>query len=249
MKCILIDDESDCLELLAILLQKHCPELEVTGQYQDPQQGIEAIWDSRPDLVFLDVDMPGTNGFGVLDACRQIPFQVVFTTAYHEYAVRAFKYSATDFLLKPIDRSELLEAVKKARQTRSMKQLAEQREVLFNYLDPAKPNREKIALPSSDGTVFLPIANIEYCQADGNYVKIFVSGQLKEMLFVRSLREMEELLPAVDFFRTHNSYLVNLRRVRQYIRGEGGELKMENGALVPVSRPKKQEVIERLNKI
>jgi two-component system LytT family response regulator len=249
MNCILIDDEADCLELLALLIQKYCPELHILGQYDHPRAAIDAIWEKRPDLVFLDVDMPEINGFGVLDACREVPFQVIFTTAYQEYAVKAFKYSATGYLLKPIDRSDLWEAVQKARHTQSVQQLAEQREVLFNYMHPMQPGKEKIALPTADGIVFLPVADIEYCEADGNYTKIFVAGRPKEMLFVKPLKEIEEMLQGGAFYRTHNSYLVNLKKVRQYIKGEGGELKMNNDQLVPVARPKKQELLERLSRI
>lgn len=249
MTCILIDDEADCLELLALLIHKYCPELQIIGQYSIPSQAIEAIWEKRPELVFLDVDMPGINGFGVLDACREVPFQVIFTTAYQEYAVKAFKYSAIGYLLKPIDRSELWEAVQKARHMQSVQQLAEQREVLFNYLHPTHPTRERIALPTTDGLVFLPVADIEYCEAAGNYTRVFITNLQREMLFVKPLKEIEEMLHGSTFYRTHHSYLVNLKKVRQYIRGEGGELKMGNDRLVPVSRPKKQELLERLNRI
>lgn len=249
MNCVLIDDEADCLELLALLIRKYCPELHIIGQYDDPHAGIDAIWEKRPDLVFLDVDMPRINGFGVLDACREVPFQVIFTTAYQEYAVKAFKYSATGYLLKPIDRGDLWEAVQKARHMRSVQQIAEQREVLFNFMHPTHPNKERIALPTADGIAFLPVADIEYCEADGNYTRVFVAGRQKEMLFVKPLKEIEEMLQGSTFYRTHNSYLVNLKKVRQYIRGEGGELRMGNDRLVPVARPKKQELLERLNSI
>lgn len=250
MNCILIDDEPDCLELLDLLIGKYCPDLRIVGQYGSPRAGIEAIWDMRPDLVFLDVDMPEINGFGVLDACRDVPFQVIFTTAYQEYAVRAFKYSATDYLLKPIDRIDLVEAVQKARHKLSVQQLEEQREVLFNHLYPTQPNKEKIALPTNDGIAFLSVADIEYCEADGNYTKIFVSGRERDMLFVKHLKDIEETLQGGAFFRPHNSFLVNLKKVVQYIRGDsGGNLKMKNGNLVPVARSRKQALLERLSRL
>lgn len=249
MTCILIDDERDCLDLLAILIHKHCPDLEIIGQFQSPKQGIEAIWDHRPDLVFLDVDMPEVNGFGVLDACREVPFQTIFTTAFQEYAVRAFKYSATDYLLKPIERQDLMESVKKAREARSAQQHAEQREILLNFMNPKGPSREKIALPTSEGIVFLPVADIDYCQADGNYTRVFTADMPNGALFVKSLREIEEMLQGQYFCRSHNSYLVNLKKVKGYIRGDGGELRMSNGKTVPVARPRKQEILERLSRI
>jgi two-component system LytT family response regulator len=249
MTCILIDDEADCLELLALLIQKYCPELKITGLYSSPKAAIDAIWENRPELIFLDVDMPEINGFAVLDACREIPFQVIFTTAYQEYAVKAFKYSAIGYLLKPINREELWEAVQKARHMQSVQHLIQQREVLFNYLHPTKPNKEKIALPSAHGIVFLSIADIVYCEADGNYTKIFSASQQKQLLFIKPLKEIEEMLQGSTFYRTHNSYLVNLKEVGLYIKGEGGEVKMSNGKLVPVARPKKQEMLDLLSRM
>ncbi len=252
MTCILIDDEPDCLELLALLIRKYCPELEITGQFGSPRAGIDAIWETRPDLVFLDVDMPEINGFGVLDACKEVPFQVIFTTAYQDYAVKAFKYSATGYLLKPINREELWDAVQKARHMQSVQHIAQQREVLFNFMHPTQPNKEKIALPSADGLVFLPVSDIVYCEADGNYTKVFGTskeGKVKQLLFVKPLKEIEEMLQGGAFYRPHNSYLVNLKEVGQYIKGEGGELKMSNGKLVPVARPKKQEILELLSRM
>jgi two-component system LytT family response regulator len=185
----------------------------------------------------------------VLDACREVPFQVIFTTAYQDYAVKAFKYSAIGYLLKPINREELWDVVQKARHMHSVQDLVQQREVLFNFMHPTKPNKEKIALPSADGIVFLPVGDIVYCEADGNYTKIFSASQQKHLLFVKSLKEIEEMLQGGSFYRTHNSYLVNLKEVGQYIKGEGGELKMSTGQLIPVARPKKQEMLELLSQM
>lgn len=249
MKCILIDDEPDCLELLDLMIKKYCPELDVLGQYSCPLAGIEAIWDWRPDLVFLDVDMPKINGFGVLDACKQLPFQVIFTTAYDKYAVQAFKWSATDFLLKPIERMELIAAAQKAKRQKSMLYLEEQRDLLFKYLDQSKPARETIAFPTSEGIVFLKVADIEYFEASGNYSTVYTTDNPRGALFVRSLREIEEMVLDHNFIRTHNSFLVNLDKVKRYIRGDGGDLEMSNDKLVPIARHKKKVVLERMGKL
>jgi two-component system LytT family response regulator len=249
MKCILIDDEPDCLELLELMIKKHCPELVVLDKYSCPRAGIEGIWDWRPELVFLDVDMPEINGFGVLDACKKLPFQVIFTTAYDKYAVQAFKCSATDFLLKPIDRMELIAAAEKAKRQKSMQQLEEQRELLFEYLDQARPPREKIAFPTSEGIVFLKVADIEYFEASGNYSIVYTTDNPRGTLFVRSLREIEEMLLDKNFIRPHNSFLVNLEKVKRYIRGDGGDLEMSNDKLVPIARHKKKVVLERMGKL
>jgi two-component system, LytTR family, response regulator len=247
MTCILLDDESDCLELLKLSIEQRCPELRILGQYQEPEAGIEAIKNLRPNLVFLDVDMPRINGFGVLEACRGVPFQIIFTTAYQEYAIRAFKYSATGYLLKPIDKQDLWEAVQKARHMDSVQQLAEQREVLFNYLHPSAPKRDKIALHTGDGIMFLPVNDILFCKAEGNYTYITLEGRDQPMLFVVPLKEIEEMLSGGPFCRPHNSYVVNLDKVEQFLKGDNIGLKMRNNdKCVPVARSKKQEVLDRL---
>lgn len=249
MTCLLIDDESDGLDLLALLIQKYCPELQIIGQYDQPEAGIAAIRALRPELVFLDVAMPDINGFEVLEACRDIPFHLIFTTAFNEYAVRAFKYSAIGYLLKPVDQEELQEAVQRAQQLLTIRQHAQQRDILFDVLQPAKPVREKIALSTADGLLFLKISDILYCKAEGNYTRVFSLHQEKPELFTKQLHHIEELLPPDTFYRSHHSYLVNLKHVEQFIRSGNGELKMKDGQRVPVSRSQKEGLLERLSSI
>ncbi len=249
MTCILIDDEADGLDLLALLIQKHCPDVQIIGQYNSPEAGITAIRAMRPDLVMLDVEMPEINGFGVLEACRDIPFHLIFTTAFNEYAVRAFKYSAIGYLLKPVDEEDLKEAVQKAQHLLTVQQHAQQRDILFDLLQPSKPVREKIALPSSKGIVFLSISDILYCKAEGNYTQVFSLHQEKSLLLTKQLHFMEELLPMDAFYRSHHSYLINLKHVEQFVRNGDGELKMKGGDMVPVSRAQKEGLLERLSHI
>jgi two-component system LytT family response regulator len=247
MTCILIDDEADGLDLLALLMQKHCPAVQVIGQYNNPKEGVTAIRATHPNLVLLDVEMPELNGFDVLEACRDIPFHVIFTTAFNEYAVRAFKYSAIGYLLKPVDQEDLKEAVQRAQHLLTVGQHAQQRDLLFDLLQPNKPIQEKIALPTSEGILFLHISEILYCEAEGNYTKIFCLHPRKPLLFTKLLKYIEELLPADTFYRSHNSYLVNLKHVEQYSRD--GELLLKDGHKVPVSRAQKEGLLERLNNI
>lgn len=250
MSCILIDDETDGLHLLATLIGKHCPELHIIGRYDNPWTGIQAIRTLSPDLVFLDVEMPEINGFGVLEACRDLSFQVIFTTAFSQYAVRAFKYSAIGYLLKPIDEEDLKEAVQKAKSLQTIHDYhAQQRDILFDGLHPTQPRHDKIALPTADGLAFLTIQDIVYCKADGNYTDIWLRNQPKKQTFTKLLKYIEELLPTDVFYRVHHSYLINLQQVEQYIKGEGGEVKMSNGDLVPVARPNKQELLRLLESI
>ena len=247
MTCILIDDETDGLDLLALLIQKHCPGVQIIGQYNSPAAGIAAIRSMRPNLVLLDVEMPEIDGFDVLEACRDIPFHVIFTTAYNAYAVRAFKYSAIGYLLKPVDEEDLQEAIQKAQHLLTVQQHAEQRAILFDSLQQARPARQKIALPGADGIVFLHISDIIYCKAEGNYTSVFILHQNRPQLFTRQLIFIENLLPEDVFYRSHNSYLVNLQHVEQYSRE--GELLLRDGHKAPVSRAQKDGLLERLKQI
>ena len=239
MRVVLIDDEANCLEMLALLIERYCPMLQIVGQFEDPSVAVQKIPVLKPDLVFLDVDMPVLNGFEVLDKTKHTPFAVIFTTAHNQYAVKAFKYSATDYLLKPVDKEELINAVQKVQyQTDRIK-------ILLDYVNPIKPSKERVALPTSDGIIFMNIKDIVFCESDGNYTKIYIQ-EGKPFTFTKTLKDMEELLHESSFYRVHHSYLVNLKQVEKYIRTDGGDIKMSNGKIIPVSRQKKEEVLGAL---
>jgi two-component system, LytTR family, response regulator len=245
MRVILIDDELNCLEMLALLIERYCPILQIIGQFNDPSVAVEKIPDLKPDLVFLDVQMPDLTGFDVIERCRKTPFQVIFTTAYEQYALKAFKYSAIDYLLKPIDKEELITAVQKARQMNQAHYQTEQRDILLDFVHPIKPTKERVALPTSDGISFINLKDIVFCESDGNYTKIY-NQQGKSAVFAKPLKDIEELLNDNSFHRVHNSYLVNLKHVDKYIRADGGDVKMSNGKIIPVSRQKKEDVLTAL---
>ncbi len=248
MKAILIDDEPNCLEMLEILIKRYCPDLHIVGQFEDPSVAVNTIPDLMPDLVFLDVQMPILSGFDVIERCHATRFNVIFTTAYEQYALKAFKYSAIDYLLKPIDKEDLITAVQKARHTHHVHYQAEQRNILLDYVNPMKHSREKVALSTSDGIVFITIKDIVYCESQGNYSKIFTQ-QGKSFTFTKPLKDLEEMLHENQFFRVHHSYLVNLRKVEKYIRTDGGDIKLTNGKIIPVSRQKKEEVLAALTNL
>ena len=248
MNALLIDDESDCLEMLEILIKRYCPNLQIIGQIEDPSVAVNKIPTLKPDLVFLDVDMPILNGFDVLDKCRDTPFPVIFTTAHNQYAVKAFKYSAIDYLLKPIDKEELITAVQKAQHVHQINCHAQQRNILLNYVNPLKQTKQKVALSTSDGIVFLNIKDIVYCESQGNYSNVYTQDG-KSHTFTKSLKDLEEMLYENLFFRVHHSFLINLRKVEKYIRTDGGELKMSDSKHIPVSRQKKDEVLNALSKL
>jgi two-component system LytT family response regulator len=239
LKAVLIDDEPNCLKMLEWELQNACPNVQIAALCESGKDGLRAIQSHRPDLVFLDVDMPYMNGFEMLELLPDINFEVVFTTAHDEYAVKAFKINALDYLLKPIDEEELKSAIEKA----------EEKKRNYRSLD-TKPNNDprenvirKVALPTFEGLVFVEVGQIIYCQSDNNYTKIFLKSE-KDLFISKTLKEIEELLGNYFFFRVHNSFLVNLNEIKTYVKADGGYLVMSNDHKVRVSRTKKDSLLQ-----
>jgi two-component system LytT family response regulator len=246
MKCIIIDDEKHCREVLQVLIQKHCPQLTVLQSFASAKEAIEGLELLQPDLIFLDIEMPGMNGFEFLESFSRRDFAVIFTTAYNEYAIKAIKHSALDYLLKPIDKDELVQAVERARDDRSQK-TAGRVEQLLQSMMPA-PTTRRFAVPTLEGLTLINPDDILYVKSDGPYSHFYFTDG-RHLLISKTLKEAEEVLPANDFFRIHNSYMVNMKYVQKYLRGEGGEVVMSNGEQLPVSRNKKQEFLGLLEKI
>ncbi|MEZ4984480.1 MAG: LytTR family DNA-binding domain-containing protein [Saprospiraceae bacterium] len=245
MTTFLIDDEPYSTDVLRIMLEKYCPDIVVTGVYNDPVLALENLQNNPPNLVFLDIEMPRLNGFDLLRQCPQPPFSVIFTTAYDQYAVRAFKFNAVDYLLKPVDKDELIQAVEKV--TKNNVPNAQQLDALS--LLHKHPTPERIALPVGHELLFVNVADLLYMESDGAYVSVYLVGQNKPVLLAKSLREFVELLNNPQFFRVHNSYLVNMRHIQKIIRTDGGEVVMANGRSLPVARAKKQELMSRIAKV
>lgn len=247
MKAILVDDELYCTELLSALLAKNCPEVEVVAEFNDPQKAAAFIRDNPPDILFLDIEMPRLNGFDLLERVRPVSFQVVFTTAYNQYALRAIKISALDYLLKPIDIEELKAAVEKAQQQQQSPQWG-QFELMERTRSAGEAPPKTIALSTLEGLHFVEVADILYCRSEGSYTNLlFMDGE--SMLLSKPIKDVGELLIPAGFLRVHNSYLINLSHIKKYIRGEGGEIIMKNGDTVPVSRSKKAEFLDRIARL
>jgi two-component system LytT family response regulator len=246
LKVAILDDERNSVEVLQLLIEKYCPGLEITAMFTDPAEAVVALRATPPDVLFLDIEMPGLSGFEVLDQLRPAPFSVVFTTAYNQYAVRAFKYSAVDYLLKPISRQEVLHTAARLQETRQL--LHSSQYDLLRQAYPATSAPERIALTTSEGLQIVAVADIMYCESEGPYthVHFWPKGRL---LVSRTLKEADEVLTPCGFMRVHHSFLVNLRYVERYIRGEGGEMVMKNGAHVPLARSKKQVFLEGFARI
>jgi two-component system, LytTR family, response regulator len=247
MTAFLIDDEPHCTDVLRVLLEKHCPQVQIVGIFNDPEAALAALPHRMPDLVFLDIEMPVLNGFDWLKRCPPaLDFRLIFTTAYDQYAVKAFKFNALDYLLKPIDKQELMAAVQKSAQ--SALPTALQMDAV-RYLSQ-HPVPERIALPLGQDLIFVEVEDLLYCESDGSYVSFYMHGQPKPLIISRSLREIEELLNNPNqFFRCHNSYLVNLKHIKKIIRSESAELIMRNDRSVPVARSKKQELMQVVVKV
>ncbi|GAA0555085.1 LytR/AlgR family response regulator transcription factor [Chitinophaga japonensis] len=248
IKAIIVDDEQHCIDALKTMLQKKCPEVNVIAGVNSVREAKGLIDEWQPDLVFLDVEMPHQNGFELLKQFDRIPFDVIFTTAFEQYALRAIKFNALDYLLKPFSIQELQEAVQKCRERRAARpkdsSAASPLEVFLANMKTLNQTHRKIALPTINGLVFMPVQNIVRCESTGNYTKIFFTDK-KHLLVSRPLKEFEEMLSDMDFFRVHNSHLINLQQMQSYIQGEGGFALMTDGTQVEVSRRRKAEFLKR----
>ncbi len=244
IRAIIIDDENHCVRALLSDLQQHCPSVEVMEACSSAKEGMMAIKKLNPDLVFLDVEMPWMNGFEMLELLGDINFSIIFTTAHDEFAAKAFRISAVDYLLKPIDANDLKAAVQKVeRKMEEGSSIQHISNLLRNIRQPAAEH--KIALPQRDGYEFIDISSIVYCQAEGAYTKIFIEGK-KPMLISRTLGDVEELLPAEIFQRVHHSTLVNVTCIAQFLRTDGGYIVLKSGEKLSVSKAKKEMLMLRL---
>jgi two-component system, LytTR family, response regulator len=245
LKVIIIDDEPDCVRLLELQLNRHCPNVTVIGSTSNSEDGLIMLLKTPPDLLYLDIEMPHLNGFDLLEKVGDLTFQVVFTTAYDRYAVRAFKFSALDYLLKPIDPVELKATVEKAAQ--KVQVVQQQLDLLKQQLLSSRRS-SKIALPQLNGFIIADIEQIIYCESDSNYTRFHMKNN-EQYLICRSLGEVESLLEGYTFFRPHKQFLVNTDEIKRVVRDEGTILELSNGVQVPVSRQKLDGVKQIFNRI
>jgi len=243
MKAIIVDDEPYCCETIATLLEDN-DEVEIVTECYNGIDALEAIRKYNPGLVFLDVEMPKMNGFEMLQQLPSVNFEIIFTTSYDRYALKAIRFSAIDYLLKPIDEEELKNAVQKVIR-RSQKPIAEQLEILMQKIHhPSTPVR-KIAMPTMEGFQMIMIDSIISCEADSNYTTLHLKSN-KKMVVCRNLKDIEEMLEDHSFTRVHRCYVVNLNEVEKFVKGEGGYLIMSDGSSIDVSRNKKELLLKRI---
>jgi two-component system LytT family response regulator len=245
IKTIIVDDEEKSRITLKNMVTKHCPSLVVTEVCDSVANAVQAIEKDPPGLVFLDIEMPFENGFTLFDKIKNPSFQIIFTTAYGQYAIKAIKYSALDYLLKPVDAEDLKNAVEKCvEKQRSPAERSDEFEMLLSALK-LKNKSAKIAVPTFEGLQMINANEIVKCSADESYTHITLTDGTK-LVVSRILKEFEDLLSDFNFFRVHNSSLINLAHVKKYVKGDGGYVIMSNDETVEVSRRKKNELLTRL---
>jgi len=247
MNAIIVDDEKHCREVLALLLQKHCPRVTIQAVCPDADSALKELATVQPDILFLDIEMPDMNGFEMLEKIKDPNFEIVFTTAYNEYAIKAIKHSALDYLLKPVDKDELIASVRKAQKVRTQKS-GPRVEALLQMLNGKKPLR-RFGVSTLEGLIMINIDDVIFCESDSAYCKLFFLNQPKPMVITKTLKEVEEVLQGNEFCRIHHSYVINMKFVERYIRGEGGEVIMTNGVHLPISRTRKQDFLNLFEKI
>jgi two-component system LytT family response regulator len=247
IKAIIVDDELGARESLSKMLEKNCPQVGIVAKAESMKKAYEAINLHQPDLVFLDIEMPNGNAFDLLEKFKEINFNIIFTTAYDHYAIKAIKFSAVDYILKPIDPEELVQAVKRLDNRLGQKQntLDSQFKTLLSNVRP-ETKLKKVGIPDGDGLVFVNLSDIVRCDSDGNYT-YFILTTGKRIIASRTLGEYEQMFGDDNFFRVHRSHLINLEHVKKYIKGEGGYVVMSDNSQVEVSRRNKNDFLERLS--
>jgi two-component system LytT family response regulator len=248
IKAFIIDDELQSRNFLHKMLQQYFPEICVVGQASTVEEGLQGIKEYNPNIVFLDIQMQGETGFDLLNRLREINFALIFTTAFDKYAIKAFRFNAVDYLLKPIVTEELIEAINKVKQRTPSALSASKEQVNQLYQDIKSPHEihDKIAVPTTEGYVVIPLNEIVYCHASSNYTEFHLTEK-RNIVSSYTLKQYDEILTGQSFFRSHRSFLINLAHVKLYRRGQGGEIVMSNGHEIELSATHKDEFLRLLN--
>ena len=242
IRAVIVDDETSGIEVLEYTLKRHCKDVEVIRSFTSSLEAAEAIPHLRSDVLFVDVEMPQLNGFELVEKLSKLSIQIIFTTAYNEFALKAFRVSALDYLLKPIDADELKNAVNKLKSIKREENPA--MDALLEYMK-TQQQVKKISIPTDKGIVFIEISQVLYCTSDGPYTTFQLEGGTA-IISSKSLGEYEQQLSDKGFYRIHNSSLINVQHLKKFIRQDGGYVEMSNGQSLTVSRRKRDEFLDYL---
>jgi two-component system, LytTR family, response regulator len=244
LKAILIDDELSSLQNLQQKLAAFCPAIEVVATSQKPAEAILLIRQYKPEVIFLDIEMPKMSGFRMLEELGEYDFEIIFTTAYNHYAVDAIRIAAFDYLMKPIAIKELQQSVERLGKIKHV-QTKEKIDILKSSMSDKKSQEDKIAISTAEGLEFFTINNILHIESNSNYSKIFFRDN-KTILVTKLLKDFEDILQPYNFYRIHNSHVINLNFIQKYIRANGGQVMMQDGTIIDVARRKKDEFLKIL---
>ena len=244
IKAIIVDDEIAAIKSLQWEIENFCKNISVVDTFSNPTEAITAINYIKPDCVFLDIEMPEMDGFQLLEKLNYRDFDLIITTAYDSYALKSFKENAIDYLLKPVDTDDLIKSVSKIKKNKNKNSLGNELRNLLNNL-PTTKQKFKISLPLSGKTIFVKPEDIIYCKSEGNYTEIHFNSNKKEVIS-KNIKEIETLIDNSNFFRVHNSYLVNINYITEFVKTDGQYIVLENNVSIPVSRAKKNELLSAL---
>ncbi len=248
MRAVIVDDEINARETLGIMLKMYAPEIEVIAEADGVKSGLQVINSNQPDLLFLDIQMGDGSGFDLLSYFSSYPFKVIFVTAYEEYALKAFKFSALDYLVKPVTPDDLIRAVGKVKETSATDSFKSQMDVLeLNYENKNKPP-EKIILKTLDAIYVVEVKEIIRCESDDNYTKFYLEEGNKLMVS-KTLKEFDEMLGTAGFLRVHQSHLININQIDHLVKKDGGMLIMKDKSEVPVASRKKDQLLKQIQQL
>ena len=247
IRTVLVDDEIDSIRVLQKLLESFCPQVAIVGTASGVESALQVIRDTDPDLVFLDIEMSQGNAFDLLNQLQPQQFQVIFVTAFDNYAIRAFKYSAIDYLLKPVDIDDLRSAVSRVQDRPMENDLSQKMRTLLEHVGSLQISQQKMAIPTITGLLFVPVQDILRFEAKGNYTNIYLANN-DTIMATKTIKDYEEVLPEAIFYRIHNSHIINLSRIREYQKGRGGAVVMEDGSIIEVASRRREEFLRRLLK-
>lgn len=243
LRTIIIDDEKNAREAITRISEQHCNDISIIAYADDVESGIKAITKFKPDLVLLDIKMPDGTGFDILRQIDNISFSTIFITAFNEYAIKAFKFSAIDYLLKPIDVDELKSAVAKVIEAKKQENTKMKLDVFLENIDNISKEAKKIILKTSDSIHLINVNEILRCESDGNYTKFYFTNQ-QSIMVSKNLKEYYDMLKDYQFFRPHQSHIININFIKRFHKLDGGHLVMQDDSIVPVSTRKRDELMK-----